>query len=43
MTSNYNSRLKPTEVCIYKDEIKKIREGEKLDDLFRGQIDIFND
>ena len=43
MTSNYNSRLKPTEVCIYKDEIKKIREGEKLDDLFRRQIDIFND
>ena len=41
MTSNYNSRLKPTEVCIYKDEIKKIREGEKFDDLFRGQIDIF--
>ena len=42
MTSNYNSRLKPTEVCIYKNEIKKIREGEKFDDLFRGQIDIFS-
>ena len=43
MTSNYNSRLKPAEVCIYKDEIKKIREGEKFDDLFYGQIDIFKD
>ena len=42
MTSNYNSRLKPTEVCIYKNEIKKIREGEKFDDLFRGQIDTFS-
>ena len=43
MTSNYNSRLKPTEVCIYKNEIKKIREGEKFDDLFRDQIDIFSE
>ena len=43
MTSNYNSRLKPTEVCIYRNEIKKIREGEKFDDLFTGQIDIFSD
>ena len=43
MTSNYNSRLKPTEVCIYKNEIKMIREGEKFDDLFRGQIDIFTE
>jgi diaminopimelate decarboxylase len=43
MTSNYNSRLKPTEVCIYKNEIKMIRKGEKFDDLFRGQIDIFGE
>ena len=43
MTSNYNSRLKPTEVCIYKNEIKMIRKGEKFDDLFRSQIDIFSE
>ena len=43
MTSNYNSRLKPTEVCIYKNEIKMIRKREIFDDLFRGQIDIFSE
>lgn len=41
MSSNYNSRLKPAEVCIHNNELKKIREGEKLEDLFKNQIDIF--
>ena len=43
MASNYNSRLKPTEVCIIGNKFKIIREREKFEDLFRGQIDIFKD
>ena len=41
MTSNYNSRLKPSEVCVYKNKIIEIRKREKFDDLLSGQIDIF--
>ena len=41
MTSNYNSRLKPSELCIHKNEIKEIRKREEFDDLLYGQIDIF--
>ena len=43
MTSNYNSRLKPSEVCIYKNKIIEIRKREEFDDLLYGQIDIFWD
>ena len=41
MSSNYNSRLKPAEVCIYNNKILKIREAQSLNDLLIGQIDIF--
>ena len=41
MSSNYNSRLRTAEVCIHNGEVKKIREGELLEDLFKNQIDIF--
>jgi diaminopimelate decarboxylase len=41
MASNYNSRLRPAEVCIHDNKLKKIREAEKLEDLFKNQIDIF--
>ena len=41
MTSNYNSRLKPSELCIHNNEIKQIRKREEFDDLLYGQIDIF--
>jgi diaminopimelate decarboxylase len=41
MSSNYNSRLKPSEVCIYNNKILKIREAQSLSDLLLGQIDIF--
>ena len=41
MSSNYNSRLKPAEVCIYNNKILKIREAQSLKDLLIGQIDIF--
>ena len=41
MSSNYNSRLRTAEVCIHNGEVKKIREGEQLEDLFKNQIDIF--
>ena len=43
MTSNYNSRLKPSEVCIYKNKIIEIRKREEFDDLLNKQIDIFKD
>ena len=41
MSSNYNNRLKPAEVCIYNNKILKIREAQSLSDLLLGQIDIF--
>ena len=41
MSSNYNSRLKPAEVCIHNNKILKIREAQSLSDLLLGQIDIF--
>ena len=43
MTSNYNSRLKPSEVCIYENKILEIRKREEFDDLLNKQIDIFKD
>mgnify|MGYP005631074891 FL=1 len=41
MSSNYNSRLRPAELCIHENSIKKIREEENLEDLLKNQIDIF--
>ena len=41
MTSNYNSRIKPAEVCLLNDEIKLIRKRETLENLINNQIDIF--
>lgn len=37
MASNYNSRCRPAEVLVDKDEIHLVREREKLDDLWRGE------
>jgi diaminopimelate decarboxylase len=41
MASNYNSRLRPAEVLVLNGEAKLIRKRDTLDDLLRGQIDIF--
>ncbi len=43
MASNYNSRLRPAEILIYKGKDYLIRKAENLDDLLRNQeiIDIF--
>tara|TARA_B100000575_G_scaffold171612_1_gene137415 strand:- start:18247 stop:19452 length:1206 start_codon:yes stop_codon:yes gene_type:complete len=41
MSSNYNSRIKPAEICIFENKLFIIRHEEKLDDLLNGQIDIF--
>ncbi|MEK9755863.1 MAG: diaminopimelate decarboxylase [Bacteroidota bacterium] len=41
MSSNYNSRLKPAEVCILNGELKKIRNKQDFDDIVKDQIDIF--
>ncbi|MFZ6010241.1 MAG: diaminopimelate decarboxylase [Bacteroidota bacterium] len=40
MASNYNSRLRPAEVLIIHGEAKLIREREKMEDLWRGQVEI---
>ncbi|BDD07694.1 diaminopimelate decarboxylase [Fulvitalea axinellae] len=40
MASNYNSRLRPAEVMVYKGEAKLIRQRETLDDLLRNQVEI---
>jgi len=42
MSSNYNSRSRPAEVCLLDNKLHKIRETETIDDLLLGQIDIFN-
>ena len=41
MSSNYNSRIKPAEVCIWKNKLIKIKERENLNNILNGQIDIF--
>ncbi len=38
MSSNYNSRLKPAEVLVYKDEYFCIRERDTLEDLVSKEI-----
>lgn len=38
MASNYNSRLRPAEVMVYKGKDYLIREREKFEDLIRNQI-----
>jgi len=40
MASNYNSRLRPAEVLVWKGEAKLIREREKFEDLLKGQVEI---
>lgn len=41
MSSNYNSRVRPAEVLIVDGKAHLIRERETLDDILKGQIDIF--
>lgn len=40
MASNYNSRLRPSEVLIVNGEAKLIRERETFEDLLRRQIEV---
>lgn len=40
MASNYNSRLRPAEVLIYKGQPHLIRKREEFDDLLRNQVEI---
>ena len=40
MASNYNGRLRPAEVLIYRGKAKLIRQRESLDDLLRNQVDV---
>jgi len=42
MASNYNSRLRPAEVLLLNGEAKLIRRRDTLEDLLRGQIDVFS-
>lgn len=41
MASNYNARLRPAEVLIWDGQARLIRHRDTLDDILRGQIDIF--
>jgi diaminopimelate decarboxylase len=40
MASNYNSRLRPAEVLIWKGEAHLIRKQEEFEDLIRHQVQI---
>jgi diaminopimelate decarboxylase len=40
MSNNYNSRLRPAEVFIYKGKAHLIRKHEPFDDLLRNQVEI---
>lgn len=40
MASNYNSRLRPAEVMIYKGKPHLIRERETMEDLLKGQVEL---
>jgi diaminopimelate decarboxylase len=40
MASNYNSRFRPAEVLVINGQAKLIRQREKLEDLYRGQVEI---
>lgn len=40
MASNYNSRLRPAEVLIWKGRARVIREREQFEDLLKGQVEI---
>lgn len=40
MSSNYNSRLRPAEVFLYKGNDYQVRERETLEDLLRNQLDV---
>lgn len=42
MSSNYNSRLRPAEVLVFNGVPHLIRQRETLEDLTRGQVDIFS-
>ena len=38
MSSNYNSRFTPAEVCFHNNKLKLIRKSQKIDDLLNNQI-----
>jgi diaminopimelate decarboxylase len=40
MSNNYNSRLRPAEVLIYKGKAHLARKREELDDLLRNQVEV---
>ncbi len=41
MASTYNSRFRPAEVLVIDGKAKLVRERDTMEDLLRGQIDIF--
>ena len=40
MASNYNSRLRPSEVLIHEGKAHVIRKRETLEDLLRNQVEV---
>jgi diaminopimelate decarboxylase len=45
MSNQYNARLRPAEVLVYKNEAYLIRKREELEDIYRNeiQLDLFKD
>jgi diaminopimelate decarboxylase len=43
MASNYNSRFRPAEVLVIDGKAMLIRERDTLEDILKGQKDIFGD
>lgn len=40
MSNNYNSRMRPPEILIYKDKSHLIRKRETIEDLLRNQVEV---
>ncbi|MCX6274833.1 MAG: diaminopimelate decarboxylase [Bacteroidetes bacterium] len=40
MSNNYNSRMRPPEILIYKDKVHLIRKRETIEDLLRNQVEV---
>ena len=38
MSSNYNSRYTPSEVCYYNNDFKLIRKSQEIKDILKNQI-----
>jgi diaminopimelate decarboxylase len=40
MSNQYNARLRPAEVLVYKNEAHLIRKREELEDIYRNEVEL---